>query len=266
MTKRTRGFLAASSCLLLLGSAVSAGAEGTLLRSFRAGARSLPPQAAQAAVCKLQPQVHADPLSGTVISLAPAADGSVQVTGFSGDLQFRKTVHADGRSRLELGYLDELVTVEAAPGAIRVSAAGRAVRFDPSRGEGIHISEAKRLLNSSRAVRLFRSMVSDLAPATLATSAGTSLHISDIFVAMLEGDLAPRKRVAPRVGKNEMTIMEEGCYAAWKTEVVAAMDDYIDCLDSFSSYNPMRLACAGEWILRAEVAWFEMLACIAIPF
>jgi hypothetical protein len=56
-------------------------------------------------------------------------------------------------------------------------------------------------------------------------------------------------------------VRDGDCWYKYERDVTEAMNDYENCLDGFSIWNPLRWACGAEWLIRVEGDWVEFWAC-----
>jgi hypothetical protein len=271
-----RGALLATLCL-----AASTHVEAQEMRWAACPVPARPQAAPLQRVVPFEGPTQHDAALELSLSLHGGAEGNLLLTGVTPQLTFRKTVGRDGRFTLDLEGGSEHVTIEASWDRVRVSRGSEVVVIDPQVAAEESLMSARQLLASSRAVVLFRLIAANVSAPIQVSAAGRGLMMSAAFVAMLDGDPDAVGRLAwqlagefktsnpssPPPDQTSVVTMSDGgsCYSAWEEEVVAAMDEYIACLDDFSSYNPMRILCGAQWTLRVEVAWFQMISCAAIP-
>ena len=55
------------------------------------------------------------------------------------------------------------------------------------------------------------------------------------------------------------------CYSEYEGEVIAAWDDFSQCVDDVKWYPGLQEVCAFTWLLRVESAWFRFIGCSSIP-
>lgn len=243
------------------------------------------PQSAGAGLRTQGGEVLYDQKAHVSVSLAFQPDGAIALSVIGGGLQFTKRVYADGRFEMDLQHRVDRVAVSVGRGYVRVARPRAAVAFDPSQAEEESQQNTRVLLADSTAVHQFRAMVANLDESTLDSAAGLGLLLADAEIGVLGGDVAAIARLAPVVGGREAgaahsssqraangraasggdALPGESCYVSYRNEVVAAWNDYASCNESFWWVNPLRLACATEWVLRAESAWFSFLSCSAFP-
>ena len=215
---------------------------------------------------------------GTVdadFSFSRTRDGAARITLKAGDLQMDKTVYADGRFQIRLVAGDDEVSAALGPWSLDVERGNRQIHVDIGQAVDEDWLHVKTLLAGSRALRLFRMLAYSLDAATLRSPGGASVQASDAILGYLDGDVAAVWRLgeqmrAARAARVRKASLHEDdgpneCYEKSEAAVVAAANDYGACRKTFNWYSPWQAGCIAVWTLQAESAWFQFLACSAIP-
>ncbi len=220
-------------------------------------------------------QVSHDAQAGATFFFSRAFDGGVRIQLQTDVLQMEKTVYPDGHFEMQMQAGDDRVAVAFGIGGLDVVRGNRTTHVDIGQAADEDWLQVRLLLAGSKALRLFRMLAFSLDPATLKKPGGASVQTSDALLGFLDGDLGAvarlgeRMRAARSARIRQVSLVEdEGanpCYDKYVAMVVAAADDYSACRKTFSWYNPWQAACVAAWTLQAESAWFQFLACSAIP-
>ncbi len=219
-------------------------------------------------------QVTHDTLTDAVFFFSRAADGGVRMQVKAADLEVDKTVYADGRFVMQVEAGEDRLAVAFGTTGMEVTRGTEHGHLDFARAADAEWLQIRMMLAGSRALRLFRLLACTLDPATLKKPAGAAMRASDAFLGYLDGDVGAVARLgnqfrAERSARLLKVLAEdEGpnpCYDKYQAMVVAAADEYNGCRKSFSWYSPWQAACIGNWTLQAESAWFQFLACSAVP-
>jgi hypothetical protein len=199
----------------------------------------------------------------------------VRIVLKAGDLQMNKTVFADGRFQIELASGNDRLSVALGPWSLDVERRNRQIHLDTAQAVDEDWLRVKTLLAGSKALRLFRTLAYSLDAATLRHPGGAAVQASDAILGYIDGDvgavwrLGEQMRVARAARVRKASLDENGgpneCYEKYEAAVVAAANEYDACRKSFNWYSPWQAACVTVWTLQAESAWFQFLACSAIP-
>lgn len=220
-------------------------------------------------------QVTHDGLAGATFFFSRAADGAARMTLKANDLEVEKTVYQDGRFQIQLQAGEDRLSVAVGTSGIDVARGNRSIHVDIGQATDEDWLQVKVLLAGSRALRLFRILAYSLDAATLTKPAGASVQASDAILGYLDGDVAAVGRLgehmrAARIARIRKVSFNEDegpnqCYEKYEAAVVFAANDYGACRRTFVWYSPWQAACVTVWTLQAESAWFQFLACSAIP-
>jgi hypothetical protein len=222
------------------------------------------------------PQVRIDPATRAAFVYGASRDGGLRVTTTIGELDVRKTVYADGRVEIVLEAGRDRLAVSMAPYSVDVERRGRRAHVDVGRDEEEDWLNVKEVLAGSRALRLFRGLTAALDPATLETVAGAAMLSGDALLGYLDGDVGAIPRLAEHFIKQRKAklkpasfedefVGEKRCYDIYEEETARAAREYNECRRAFNWYSGWQAACAFRWTLQVESAWFQFLACSAIP-
>lgn len=213
---------------------------------------------------------HVIPEANLALALGRNADGSMQVSGQAGELTFAKTVNEDGTFTLNLTTGRDTVTFDYQGPVVTVSRNGRQVVV--SNADEDSAGRGAALLAGSRAVALLRAVSTAVQNSDDASAAGVALLSADALVGALTGDSGAPGRIAKHIVRKALSnlrrveVSEESCYREWESAVLRAYDEFWDCYDDFSPYNPMQKLCSLRWMLEVEAEWFHMFACIGFSF
>jgi hypothetical protein len=126
----------------------------------------------------------------------------------------------------------------------------------------------QQVLAGSRAMRAFRSLRRRLTPDSLASAPGVSIDLLDGLLGVIHGDPSVYDRRDPAAsGRFSRVSFRLGgsCYGEYESEVVAAWDDFAQCVDDVKWFPGLQELCAMTWLLRVESSWFRFIACSSIP-
>lgn len=219
-------------------------------------------------------QVHHDAHANATFFFSLARDGASRMTLKAGELDVEKTVYHDGRFQIALQAGEDRMSVVVGLAVLDVARGNRHLHIDIGQASDEDWLQVKTLLAGSRALRLFRALAYNLDPATLRKPAGASIVSSDAILGYLDGDLAAVARLGQQMRTARQARIrtvalgeepEDSCYKKWEAAVVAAADEYDKCRHSFPWYSPAQAGCVLVWTLQAESAWFQFLACSAVP-
>jgi hypothetical protein len=219
-------------------------------------------------------QVHHDAHANATFFFSLARDGASRMTLKAGELDVEKTVYHDGRSQIALTAGGDRLVVAVGLGALDVQRNNRDLHIEVGQATDDDWLRVKTLLAGSRALRLFRTLAFNLDPATLQTPAAASVMSSDAILGYLDGDVAAVDRLnrqfrsARQVRVRPVLFRASGgndCWNRYEADVVEAADEYDNCRHTFNWYDPRQAGCVFVWTLQAESAWFQFLACSAIP-
>jgi len=213
-----------------------------------------------------------DDNTGTAMRLRRLPSGALEVDIDGDRLEVRKTLHANGDFDLAIRADDDLFAVARRGEHVRVSRRNRTVDLGTETLGEADLDQLQQLLAGSGAVRRFRAMRSMLAATTRRTGLGVAVDMIDMLIGVLKGE-APTPipaTTAPTVSAmsyvdGEAEFNGPSCYAVWEAEVIAAWNDYAECVYSFPWYSPLREVCAFAWVIRVESAWFRLIGCSSIP-
>jgi hypothetical protein len=222
-------------------------------------------------------QVRVDPATRAAFVYWAARDGGLRVTTKTGELDVRKTVYLDGRFEIVLEAGQDRLSVAMGPHSVDVARGGTRAHVEIGRDEDDDWLRVKQVLAGSKALRLFRALTAALDPATLETVAGTAMLSGDAVLGYLDGDVGAIPRLAehfikqrraklkPAAFEDESDAAEKTCYKKYEEEVAEAAREYHECRRTFEWWSGWQAACVARWALQAESAWFQFIACSAVP-
>jgi len=220
------------------------------------------------------PQVQHDAQADASFFFSLARDGALRMTLKAGELEAAKTVYHDGRFRIVLQAGEDRVSVVVGPAVLDVQRGKRHVHIDVGQDTDDDWLAVKTLLAGSKALRLFRALAYNLDPSALREPAGASIVSSDAILGYLDGDLAAVARLAQQMRTARQSRIRtvvfrldggNACWDRYEADVVEAAEEYDQCRHAFKWYDPRQAGCVLVWTLQVESAWFQFLACSAIP-
>jgi hypothetical protein len=208
--------------------------------------------------------------TGAGLRLTAKAGGALQASLAWTDLDVAKVTQPNGDFHARLAGRQDLVVVVRTANRLRVTRGGQtaSVAMDQADEEGLDLLQ--QLLAGSRAVRAFRGLHRRLNQESRESAPGVSLDGLDALLGILQGDPAAVDRRAPgreggwRISRVACTLYRS-CYAEYEAEVIAAWNDYAQCIDDVKWYPGLQEVCAFTWLIRAESAWFRFIGCSSIP-
>ncbi len=155
------------------------------------------------------------------------------------------------------------VTVALSAGEIRVARGGRERRVSARSATRQALAGVRQVLAGSEAVSGARRM-----KAVLDAGVDTPSPILSAlaFVGLLSGDAAGMQRIATAAGGDGGIRFAryqgaEYCWTSYGQSVSQFWEDRESCL-AISPWNPVMIhACNFEWTIKAEIAWFSLIAC-----
>jgi hypothetical protein len=246
---------------------------GTLLSvvAADAGTPAWSPQASSGVHAVPGDDTLVDPRSGLTISVGGGERGRVNVKAVGHGLDVRKAVAADGTFTFTITGGGDIVSLAGVAGAVVIARGGESVRIDTARPDAAGLARAAGLVAGSPALRLFRGAVARLSPEVRESVGGSALEIGDVLFRVLQDDPGAVERLrgsrtVPDGSVIRVGMMRRPCYAEWESEVIAAWGAYESCYNDFSWWSGGREVCALVFVLRAEVAWFQLLSCAGFGF
>jgi hypothetical protein len=219
-------------------------------------------------------QVHHDAQTDATFFFSSTREGAVRMMMTSTDLEMEKTVYPDGRFQIVVQTGDDQTSVVGAPGTLEVERRNHGrEHLDVARAGDEEWLRTKVLLASSKAMRRFRTLAYNLDARTLQTPAGAAVLMSDAILGLLDGDvgaihrLGQQIRAARQARTRPVALGQEflNCYRKYGEAVTAALDEYLQCSSQYWMYDPRQWLCELDWLLKAESAWFQFIACSGIP-
>jgi hypothetical protein len=199
------------------------------------------------------------------LTTSAARDGSLQVDGHGGDLQFRKSVRPNGSYTLNLETSHDAVTIAFSEHAITISRGRKSAALTLATASDEDLDNAHRLLADSRAARLLRTAAANVEESDDSPESA-ALLMADAVVGLLTGDTSAPRRVAQHLTRRARAqirpaMMQVDCYSTWEHRVLLASYEWEACERDFSVWNPARHLCAARWLIQAESYWFSFLSC-----
>lgn len=242
---------------------------------------SLPPQAEASSVGRAASQRH-DAGSGVRFWAGMDGQGRAVLRLTAAQFEFEKSVTAAGQTDIRIVGGGDRVTVSFAEHIVSVGRGRASVKFDPRLATEEDENKVRRLLVGSRAVRVFRAIAAHLESRSPEEDDFFALAtlVDGALVGLLDGDKAGVARVAKRIGNRQRARLQSvaarlrgqfpDCVGMYESTVSWAWNEYSECTEEASDDSWLIRSintnfCTTEWILRAESAAFQFLACAALP-
>jgi len=208
--------------------------------------------------------------SGAELRLTAGPGGALQASLLAAELNVSKIVQPSGDFQVRIAGRQDLVVLVRTGHRLRVTRDGRTavVLLDRADEEGLDL--VQQLLAGSRAARAFRGVHRRLSQESLESAPGVALDNLEALLGLLQGEPGAVDRRAPRRGagarlSRTTSGVERSCYSEYEGEVIAAWDDYAQCIDDVKWFPGLQEVCAFTWLLRTESAWFRFIGCSSIP-
>ena len=209
-----------------------------------------------------------DVATGAQLRLTKRSNGALQTSLVWTDLEVRKVVQSNGDFSLRLAGRHDLVVMTRMAERLRVTRNGQTAVLLLSQSDEDGLDQVQQVLAGSRAMRAFRSLRRRLTPDSLASAPGVSIDLIDGLLGVIHGDPSVYDRRDPAAsGRFSRVSFRLGgsCYAEFESEVVAAWDDFAQCVDDVKWFPGLQELCAMTWLLRVESSWFRFIGCSSIP-
>jgi hypothetical protein len=230
--------------------------------------------AATAPRCEQSPQQRlerseiVDAATGAELRLTRRGNDALQTSLTWSDLDVRKVVQSNGDFHLRLAGRHDLLVMMRTDERLRVTRNGQTAVLQLNQSDEDGLDQVQQVLAGSRAMRAFRSLRSRLAADSLASAPGVSIDLVDGLLGILNGDPGVYDRRDPRSGDRLSRVSlapNRPCYPEYESGVIAAWGDFGQCIDDVRWYPGLQELCAMTWVLKAESAWFQFIACSSIP-
>lgn len=232
-------------------------------------------------------------LVGVVAGLLSAAPAWAQQIGIDAEnraylratvdgVSLEKVVDERGDFSLEIRKGREVVRIAFAAGGLTVDAGGRRLAVDRAGATAQQQGRVRAALARSGALADFRKAVA--AAEIRADGAGgqtrdvldETLLLDGAWVAYLMGDDAALARHGRRVAREGYALMRvaqfPSCYDHYYASMAAAFSLLLKCnADALAGHQPyynrpiLYWACQAEYLARTQAAYYQFLACAAIP-
>jgi hypothetical protein len=193
-------------------------------------------------------------------------DGTINVDGRGGDLQFHKQVRSNGSYRLTLRTPHDNVAISFEEHTITITRDKKSVAIALGVASADDFDRAHKMLADSRAASLMRVAAANVQESEDDSPESASFLMADAVIGMLTGDSAAPARVARHLARHfrstlRPVMMQVDCYTTWESRVNMAYDEYAGCMGDFSVWDPTRYLCAARFLLQAESYWFTFISC-----
>jgi len=228
------------------------------------------------------PQSRYDERLGVMFSARLDADGRA-VTRIDGDgLTVVKTATAFGEVNLELSFKKDRVEISLGPDGIRVARSRAQATLNPKRLTEADLAGAERVVRGSQAVRAFKQLTAQIEFNEGDDDGFTFGALVDgALVRILDGEvgvvhrLGSRLRAMQRARVRPAALSATGaqfadCWREYELTVDGHMDTFLVCVGDVVDApwylrSVLAAGCEFEWVMRAETAAFQYLACAAVP-
>ena len=212
-----------------------------------------------------------DPETGADLRLTARPAGGIQASIAGNDVEVRKVALPNGDFHVRIAGRQDLVVLVKSGEALRVSRGGHTAVVQLTRSDEDGLDLVQQVLAGSRAVRAFRALHRRLGAESLESAPGVSLDLLDALLGILMGEPGAVDRRAPaRLGAAWRAAFAPAgtgpsCFSEYEAEVLAAWDDFAQCVDDVKWYPGVQEVCAFVWLLKIESAWFRFIGCSSIP-
>lgn len=219
---------------------------------------------------------------GVMFSARLDADGRA-VTRIDGDgLTVVKTATAFGEVEIVVSFSEDRVELSLGPNAIRVRRGPAQATLNPKRLTEADLAGAERVIRGSRAIRAFKQLTAQI-EFTDAPDDGFTLGalVDGALVRILDGEVGVVHRLGHRLRAQRRARVRPAslsavrsqfpdCWGEYELTVDGHMDTFIECVDdagdaSWYLQSLLAAGCEFDWVMRAETAAFQYLACAAVP-
>jgi hypothetical protein len=209
--------------------------------------------------------------TGAELRLTATPGGALQATLLWADLDVRKVVQRNGDFHVRIAGRSDLAVFIRSADRLRVTRAGQTAIVLLNQPDEDGLEAVQQVLAGSKAVRLFRGVFGRLDKDSTESAPGVPLDHLDAWLGVLQGEPGAVDRRAPASRGTAWRLSRvsfaaaQSCYGSYEGEVLAAWDDFSQCVDDVKWLPPMQEVCAFTWLLRVESAWFQFIACSSFP-
>jgi hypothetical protein len=207
-------------------------------------------------------------LAEVVFTMQPSADGGTLLVAEGPAVRAEKTVAADRLVLVLKAEADQVTIRVDGGGRIAATRGGKTRTLTAGAVSKTDLAAMRSLLDGSDAVAAFRLMAASLEERG-GGAAVESTVISGALVSLLDGDVAAPGRLAQRIiaraaarvrlASGQRTSGE--CWDVYSREALRIADETEECLKR-QWWNPLHTAaCGAEFVIRAELNWFWLIAC-----
>ena len=214
------------------------------------------------------PQTSPD---GAVYTFATGPSGEAVLTVDAGELHVEKSVLPNGSTALLLRVGSEELRLEVTTDRVSLATANGTSSFVPGGADDREAVAVRVALARSRAVEAFRQAAARVSARGGQSPFEEALALSGALVGQLSGDPGAlrgfngRHRPVKGAVRPVSARRIEDCWGQYENFILWAWDQYLWCL----SEGRLRFFgvsyCEAQYYMRAESAWFQFLACSAIP-
>ena len=228
------------------------------------------------------PQSRYDGRLGVMFSTRLDADGRA-VTRIDGDgLTVAKTATAYGEVELVLSVKKDRVAVSLGPDGIRVQRGRAQASLDPKSLTEADLARVERIIRGSQAIRAFKQLTAQIEFDDQPDDGFTLGALVDgALVRILDGEVGVVHRLRNRLNDRFRARVRPAslsavrsqftdCWGEYELTVDEHMDTFLECVDdagdaSWYLQSMLAAGCELDWVMHAETAAFQYLACAAVP-
>ncbi|MCU0248985.1 MAG: hypothetical protein MUE61_02140 [Vicinamibacterales bacterium] len=209
--------------------------------------------------------------TGAELRLTARPGGALRASLTWAELDASKVVQPNGDFHARIAGRQDVLVLVRTGNRLRVTRGDQTavLLLDGADEDGLDLVQA--VLAGSRAARAFRGVHRRLSQQSRESAPGVALDNLDVLLGILQGDTGAVDRRAPARREAGWRVSRVSCgaaptcYAEYEGEVVAAWDDFSQCVDDVKWFPGLQEVCAFTWLLRAESAWFRFIGCSSIP-
>jgi hypothetical protein len=209
--------------------------------------------------------------TGAELRLTARPGGALRASLTWAELDASKVVQPNGDFHARIAGRQDVLVLVRTGNRLRVTRGDQTavLLLDGADEDGLDLVQA--VLAGSRAARAFRGVHRRLSQQSRESAPGVALDNLDVLLGILQGDTgavdrrAPARREAGGRVSRVSCDASSTCYVEYEGEVVAAWDDFSQCVDDVKWFPGLQEVCAFTWLLRVESAWFRFIGCSSIP-
>ncbi|HEY3381449.1 MAG TPA: hypothetical protein VGK32_06750 [Vicinamibacterales bacterium] len=204
---------------------------------------------------------------GVLFETRMTVDGGTQLLAESPGVRYEKTVYSD-HLEVVLAAENERVVLRAdASGSLSVTRDGRTRALSATKLTKRDLLQVRNLLAGSDVVAAFRLLAGELEDDD--SPAAESTSVTAAMVGLLDGDVGAPNRMVQRILRKHGARLRQvvlqrtarDCWESYRWEALRIAEDTADCAGR-QRWNPIwQSACGAEFIIRAELNWFWVIAC-----